>query len=392
MSKTVSGATAANITTDNHLVQCFFVNQRISGRIQGFTLHDKDIKQDLNDGNGEVTYQAATSFIQSAIANTDTFSVDNMQVEAILDSTAFDEDDIDAGIYDRAEIKIFLVDWTDLTLDPIKLRRGSLGEITTAEKSFKAELRGMLQRYTEEIVELYSPSCRVDLGLVILPGIPGCGVRLDPPVWTATTAFTVREARDAATGSVVKPTTFNDRHFKCTTAGTSGASEPSWNLTIGGTTSDGTVTWTTIQALTVEATVDTVTSNGVFTIVYSGDAPDILLTGGVVTFLEGHNANVPPIEVKTWVLSTRTITLFLPASFDVGGIVDSFLGLEEDSGHLLLESGDSLLFETGDRIDIKAGCAKDVATCRDTFDNIFDFQGEPYVPGTKVLFRTPNAQ
>ena len=59
------------------------------------------------------------------------------------------------------------------------------------------------------------------------------------PKWTATTAFTIREVRDAATGSVVRPTDdsgqgFNDRHFKCTTAGTSGGTEPTWNLTIGG--------------------------------------------------------------------------------------------------------------------------------------------------------------
>lgn len=32
--------------------------------------------------------------------------------------------------------------------------------------------------------------------------------------------------------------------FKCTTAGTTGSSEPSWNTTIGGTTSDGTAVWT----------------------------------------------------------------------------------------------------------------------------------------------------
>ncbi len=364
MSKTVSGPTAANITTDNHLVQCFFVKQRISGTIQGFTLHDKDIKQDLSDGNGEITYQAATSFIQSAIASTDTFSVDNMQVEAILDSTAFDIDDVEAGVYDRAEIKIFLVDWTDLTLDPIKLRRGSLGEIITAEKSIKAELRGMLQRYTEEIVEVYTPSCRVDLGDT------RCGVRLEPPKWTATTAFTVREVRDAATGSIVRPTDdsgqgFNDRHFKCTTAGTSGGTEPTWNLTIGGTTSDGSVTWTTIQALTIETQISTVTNNREFVVTYTGDAPDILLIGGLVTWLTGANIGLPPMEVKTWVLSTKTVVLFLPMGFDLA---------------------------VGDTMKISAGCAKDVDTCRDTFDNIFNFQGEPYVPGIKVLFRTPNAQ
>jgi len=366
--KTVSGPTATNITDDNNLVQCFFVKQRISGTIQGFTLHDKDIPFDLSDGNGVVTYQAATSFIQSAIANTDTFSVDNMQVEAILDSTAFDEDDIDAGVYDRAEIKIFLVDWTDLTFDPIKLRRGSIGEITTAEKSFTAELRGMLQRYTEEIVEVYTPSCRVDLG------DSRCGVRLEPPKWTATTAFTVRQVRDAATGSVVRPTDdsgqgFNDRHFKCTTAGTSGGTEPAWNLTINGTTSDGTVTWTTIQALTIETEISAVSgsivSNREFVVTYTGDAPDILLTGGLVTWLTGANVVLPPMEVKTWTLSTKTIVLFLPMGFDL---------------------------VVGDTMKISAGCAKDVATCRDTFDNIFNFQGEPHVPGAKVLFRTPNAQ
>lgn len=34
-------------------------------------------------------------------------------------------------------------------------------------------------------------------------------------------------------------------HFECTTAGTTGGTEPTWNATIGGTTSDGSVTWTT---------------------------------------------------------------------------------------------------------------------------------------------------
>ncbi len=386
MSKTVSGATEANIGINNNFVRCFLVKQRISGIVQGFTEHDKNLTKDLSDGNGEITYKAAASFVPKAIVGTNSFAVDNTEVEGVLDPTAFLDSDVHAGVYDRAEIKIFLLDWKDTSLDAIALRRGFIGEISTGEKSFKAELRGMLQRYSEEIIEIYTPDCMVDLGST------RCGERLNPPLWTATTAFTVRPVRDARLGSVVKPTAFNDRHFKCTTAGTSGASEPSWNLTLGGTTSDGTVTWTTIQARTIETKVTTVTNNREFVVDYTGDAPDAFLTGGLVKFQNRKNAGIN-MEIKTWTLSTKKLILFLPMPFTVDGGTDTLLLLEDGTGNLLLESGtDQLLLEDGDTIHIQAGCLKDVPTCRDTFDNIFNIIGFPYVPGIKVLFRTPNQQ
>jgi hypothetical protein len=46
-----------------------------------------------------------------------------------------------------------------------------------------------------------------------------------------------------ALGDLVKETAGNNVH-ECTTAGTSGASEPTWATDIGATTTDGTVTWT----------------------------------------------------------------------------------------------------------------------------------------------------
>lgn len=54
--------------------------------------------------------------------------------------------------------------------------------------------------------------------------------------WAAETPF--------SEGDYAIPLTYNGRVYKCTTAGTSGASEPSWTTTKGGTVSDGTVTWT----------------------------------------------------------------------------------------------------------------------------------------------------
>jgi prepilin-type N-terminal cleavage/methylation domain-containing protein len=52
------------------------------------------------------------------------------------------------------------------------------------------------------------------------------------PKWKASASYSVN--------NVVIPTNMNGRCYKCTTAGTSGTSEPTWPLTTGGTVSDGT--------------------------------------------------------------------------------------------------------------------------------------------------------
>lgn len=54
--------------------------------------------------------------------------------------------------------------------------------------------------------------------------------------WTGSTAVT--------TASYVVPTSANGRLYKCTTAGTTGSTEPTWPTTNGGTVNDGTAVWT----------------------------------------------------------------------------------------------------------------------------------------------------
>ncbi len=55
-------------------------------------------------------------------------------------------------------------------------------------------------------------------------------------IWTATTAKSV--------GDTVTPTAANGRCYRCTTAGTTGGSAPTFPTTVGGTVTDGTVVWT----------------------------------------------------------------------------------------------------------------------------------------------------
>lgn len=356
--KTISPALSAHLAGPAlTLATCWKVARR-DGVVLGFTAHDRDIVFDLGDGDGPVTYRAATGFVRTDIEDASGFATDNLDALGVLDSAAITAEDLRAGRYDFAEVRIFEVNYADLGQGAVKLRRGQIGEVRSEGSRFVAELRSLTERYSQEIADLYTPACRADLGDA------KCKVDLDPPPWQAATAYTVRPARDAGIGSVVEPSTFNDRHYRCVQAGTSGASEPAWSTTLGTPTPDGSVVWEALRALTIETTVDLVTDNRLFALNYTGDAPDVLLAGGLVRFGAGSaNADLR-MEIKNWTLATRTLTLFLPMPLDVA---------------------------PGDPVTIVAGCNKSLAVCRATFDNILNFRGEPFVPGNDLLFRTPDA-
>jgi len=70
----------------------------------------------------------------------------------------------------------------------------------------------------------------------------GIGIEVkNGDTWQATTAYSAGDTVIAATANP------NGTRFRCTTAGTSAGSEPSWNHTVGADTTDGTVTWETDQ-------------------------------------------------------------------------------------------------------------------------------------------------
>ena len=60
-------------------------------------------------------------------------------------------------------------------------------------------------------------------------------LKLWPEAWASTTAY--------ITGDIVKASTYNSLSYECSTAGTSGASEPTWTTTEYNVQTDGTVKW-----------------------------------------------------------------------------------------------------------------------------------------------------
>lgn len=387
MKTTSAGMDTHLALSRTNLVTCFKL-KRLDGVIHAFTEHDQPIPFDLGDGDGSQTYVANTAYNRSAIQTTHDLKVDNLDIEAVFDSAALTVENMRAGIYDFAEIKIFLINWLDPAGDgAIKLRRGTIGQVSARDEMFVAELRGLIQSYMMQLVDLATPDCRADLGdagHVFGPNQTQCKIQLLPPIWEAAVEALVRPARDGAAppvGSptqfnVVRPTTFNDRHFKCTTPGVTAIgspdfTEPPWNLTIGGSTIDGDqVIWETIRALTIEGEVSGVVDNREFNINYTGDAPDSLFTGGLLKFEPagspaggGNNAGLKQ-EIKEFGPSPAFVKLFLPMPFNI---------------------------QIGDAFTITAGCDKVRPTCRDTFDNIHNIRAEPDVPGNDLVFKTPDA-
>ncbi len=156
--KTISTPLANHLLGETTtLASCWKLTRR-DATILGFTDHDKDIVFE------SVTYKAATGFTPSAIENNSSLGVDNLDIEGMLSDSVIAESDILAGKYDFAEIEIFQVNYNDLTQGALKLRRGWLGEVSLHKHQFVAEVRGLAQRLSQTIGELFSPSCRATLG------------------------------------------------------------------------------------------------------------------------------------------------------------------------------------------------------------------------------------
>jgi uncharacterized phage protein (TIGR02218 family) len=164
---------AQEVTT---LANCWQLLRR-DGRGFYFTDHDQDI---TISGN---TYLSALGYQPTALQADASLAVDNMEVSGILDDETLIAEDLREGLFDFAQIFIFTVNWADLSQGTMRLRRGTLGEIsTTPAGTFQAELRGMGQRLGAKVGDIYTPECRADLG--------DSKCRVDLSLYTVTAAVT----------------------------------------------------------------------------------------------------------------------------------------------------------------------------------------------------------
>jgi uncharacterized phage protein (TIGR02218 family) len=164
----------------NHLAQevttiatCWKIT-RTDEVIKGFTDFESNITFDA------VEYIASAGFMASSVSAKDDLAVDNMDINSFLDSDHISEEDISNGVYDFAEIEVFIVNYKDLSQGRMLLIKGKLGEVEQEDETFKSEIRGVKQRLSQNIGRLYAPSCDATLG------DSKCGVNLASYTFSST--------------------------------------------------------------------------------------------------------------------------------------------------------------------------------------------------------------
>ncbi len=335
-----------------------------SGTIYRFTDHDENIPitgyiapNDILNG----TYAASSGITAQAIATSDALNVDNTEAIGVISDIS--TDDLLAGLWDGASFVIFQVNWADITMGPLYQRVGKIGEVSTGRTMFRAELRGLMERYATSLCELTSPACRADLG--------------DARCKKDLTAFTV-------TGTL---TGVNADNITIYDTGRAEAG-PSGGVAITGITNNnpGVVTMTDDSLHLVDGQVVTISGvNGMLpvntvTIAHNPSGATFELsvdttdTGDYPPWTSG--GTVTPMGAEYGYFDFGEITFTSGLNDGLTREVKSYV-----PGQITLYQPLPYLASIGDTYTLVAGCAKDMETCRDRFDNLPNFRGEPYIPG-----------
>jgi uncharacterized phage protein (TIGR02218 family) len=132
------------------LATCWQITRR-DGVVLGFTDHVRDLEVD------GVTYNAASGYTRTAIRGTADLAVDNLDVESVFSDDGITEEDLRAGKYDLAKIRMSRPGHPEA---PARLARPS----DDPRRHVRRRAMGNDQRLQMTVGAVYAPDCAEDLG------------------------------------------------------------------------------------------------------------------------------------------------------------------------------------------------------------------------------------
>ncbi len=396
--KTLTSGMTQHINSDATQLAMMWKITRVDATVLAFTDHDQDLEHD------GVTYIADSGFARSSLHSKSDMSVDNTDLEGILTLPEINAADIRAGRYDGASIEIFVVKH-----DEPGLVRGNLApstsNVTFASGAF-------------ETMQLDTPGASwrtfgFEVGQTVILDDPDSVGTLDAvnqkefTVTAITTTSVTDDTLRVAESVFVQGVSSND--FRMDTSrngdgmgkiilrkgelGEIQLKDNTYVTEIRGLTqvltrAQGEVTNALCRVDLYSArcglnsagtnSVDGITFKESDTVlaVQTGDSKRVFTANGVITGITGRydqglltwtsglNTGLS-MEVKEWDQTLDLVTLFLPMTFAV---------------------------VAGDGFDIFMGCSKRLLEdCRDQFDNVINFRGEPTLPGVDKMVQMADA-
>ena len=151
---------------------------RRDGTVMGFTDHDRALAFE------GIVFRPDTGLSARAVAASTGLAVNNTEALGALSDSAINEADIEAGRYDGAAVRAWVVNWSDVT-QRLAIFAGTIGDIRRAGGAFEAELRGLSDALNVPLGRVYQTSCSAVLG------DRGCSFDLDTPGYVSVRAAEV---------------------------------------------------------------------------------------------------------------------------------------------------------------------------------------------------------
>ena len=130
---------------------------RADGLRLGFTDHDGPLQFE------GIAFRPDAGLNAQAIVQGLGLSVDNTEAHGALSDDAITVEDLSAGRWDGADVRLWEVDWQR----PVQRRlvfRGMLGEVSHTQGAYRAELRGLAETLNQPQGRVYHARCSAQLG------------------------------------------------------------------------------------------------------------------------------------------------------------------------------------------------------------------------------------
>ncbi len=162
---------------------------RADGEVFGFTDHDRVLSFEAT------RFEPESGFAASELRASGDLAVDAQEAQGVLRSEVIAEADIAAGLWDRAAVEIWRVNWQDVS-QRVLMRRGAIGEIRRGRVAFTAEMRSLAHVLDQPVGRSFQAGCDAVLGDA------RCGIDLENPAWKGmgTVAVLLRDRGFSASG------------------------------------------------------------------------------------------------------------------------------------------------------------------------------------------------